>query len=160
MLKADPAQIRMNINITAGNTAIQRASHVIPTIEELQYKLNNAQYFPKLDMKHGYMKMELDQALRPITTFYTHRGLRRSHRLTFGINAAVEIFHKEIHQTLAGIPTVRNIYDDILIYGKTEKDLYLEPIRVLHRLQDFGLIINFQKFKLGAPKIEFLRVIF
>ena len=105
--KADPMQIRMNIDMTTANTAIQRTRHVIPTLEELRTELNGARYLTKLDLKHGYMQMELDQALRPITIFYMHRGVRRSRKLTFGINAAAKIFHEEIHQTLAYIPSVR-----------------------------------------------------
>ena len=81
--KADPTQIRMNIDMTTANTAIKRTRHVIPTVEELRYKLNGAKHFTKLDMKHGYMQMELNPQSRPITTFYTHRGLRRSSRLMF-----------------------------------------------------------------------------
>ena len=108
-------------------------------MEELQYKLNDTQYLTKLDMKHGYMQMELDQASRPIITFYMHQGLLLSCRVTFGIDTAVEIFHKEIHQILADIRTVRIIYDNILIYGKTKKEHNLTLIRVIQHLQDFGL---------------------
>ena len=75
MSKANPKQIRMSIDMTSANAAMQRIRHVISTLQELRYKLNDAQYFTKLEIKHGYMQMELDQALRPITTFYTHRGL-------------------------------------------------------------------------------------
>ena len=153
--KVNPMQIRMKINMTTANTTIRRARHVIPTLEELRYELNGAQYFTKLDMKHGYMQMELDKALRLITTFYMHRGLRQSCRLTFGINAAAEVFHEEIHQTLADIPSVRDMYDDILIYGKTERKHNLALIRVLQRLQDFGLTLNLQKCIFSIPQIEF-----
>ena len=97
-------EVRMNIDMTTDNTAMQRTRHVIPTMEELRNELNDARYFTKLDMKHGYRHMERDQALRPITTFCTHRGIQRSRSLTFGINVAVEVFHKEIHQTLPDIP--------------------------------------------------------
>lgn len=93
-------------------------------MEELQYKLNDTQYLTKLDMKHGYMQMEL--ASRPIITFYTHQGLQLSCRLTFETDTAAEIFHKEIHQILADIHTVMIIYDNILIYGKAKKRTQLD----------------------------------
>ena len=64
--------------------------------------------------------------------------------LIFGINTAAEVFHEEIHQTLADIPSARNIYDDILIYGKTEREHNLALIRVLQHLQDCGLTLNLQ----------------
>ena len=104
--------------------------------------------------------MELYQASRPITTFYMHRGLRRSRRLIFGINTAAEVFHEGTHQTLADISSVRNIYDDILIYGKTEREHKLALIRVLQHLEDCGSTLNLKKYIFGIPQIEFFRVIF
>ena len=104
--------------------------------------------------------MELDQVSWPITTFCTHKGLQRSQGLTCGINAAAEVFHEEIHQTLANIPSVRNIYDDILICGKTKKEQNLALVRVLQRLQDSGLNLNLQKCITSVPQIEFFGVVF
>ena len=158
--KADPNQLRMNVDMTTANTAIRRTRHVIPTTEELRYKLNGAQHFSKLDMKQGYMQMELDADSRPITTFYTHRGLRRSRRLAFGINSAAEVFHEEIHQTLSDIPNVQNIYDDIIVYGSTEAEHNQALCRVLQRLNDCNLTLNHNKCTFDVPKIEFFGVIF
>ena len=73
-------------------------------------------------MKQGYMQFELHEESRHLTTFYTHQGLRRAKRLMFDINAAAEIFHEEISQTLSGINNVTNIFDDILIHAKTQKE--------------------------------------
>ena len=158
--KADPTQIRMNVDMTTANTAIKRTRHVIPTLEELRYELNGARHFTKLDMRHGYMQLELDPASRPITTFYTHQGLRRSRRLTFGINSAAEVFHEEIHQTLADIPNVKNIYDDIIVYGATSTEHNLALCQVLQRLEDCGLTLNKDKCVFDQPKINFFGVIF
>lgn len=100
------------------NAAIKRTRHVIPTLEELRYKLNGATYFTKLDMKPGYMQLELNTESRYMTTFYTHRGLRRFKRLNLGTNSAAELFYQEISQTLVGIDNADNLYDDIIMYEK------------------------------------------
>ena len=70
--KANPDEIRMNIDMTTVNKAIRRTRHVIPTVEELKYRLNGMRHFTKIDLKHGYMQYELDQESRHLTTFYTH----------------------------------------------------------------------------------------
>lgn len=57
-----------------------------------------------------------------ITTFSTHVGLFRYKRLNFGINAAAEVIQDTIRQVLANIPNVLSVSDDILVYGKTEKE--------------------------------------
>ena len=111
-------------------------------------------------MKHGYMQTELDLAFRPITTFYMHRRLWQSRRLPFEINTASEEFHEEIHQTLADIPSVRNLYDDILIYGKTKREHNVSLIRVLQHLQVCGIALTLQNCTFSIPQIYFFGVIF
>ena len=59
MPKADPNEIWMNIDMTTANQAIKRTRHVIPTLEELRYKLNGATKFTHLNMNHGYNQFEL-----------------------------------------------------------------------------------------------------
>ena len=154
--KADPSQLRMNIDMTTANTAIKRTRHVIPTVEELRYKLNGAKYFTKLDMKHGYMQLELTHESRYMTTFYAHRGLRQFKCLNFGTNSAAEQFNEEISQIMPDIENADNIYDDILVYGKTQKEHNVVFEQVLQRLEDCGLTLGLQKCRFNQPTIEFL----
>ena len=158
--KANPDEIRMNIDMTTVNKAIKRTRHVIPTVEELKYRLNGMRHFTKIDLKHGYMQYELDDGSRHLTTFYTHQGLRRAKRLMFGINAASEIFNEEIRQTLIDINNAMNIYDDIIVYGRVQQEHDLALCQVLQRLQDCGLTVNPPKCIYNRPKIEFFGLVF
>jgi hypothetical protein len=153
--KADPSQLRMNIDMTTANTAIKRTGHVIPTLEELRYKLNGATHFTKLDMKQGYMQLELKQESRYMTTFYTHRGLRRFKRLNFGTNSAAELFHEEISQCLEDIDNADNLYDDIIVYGKTQQEHDIALAQALQRFEDCGLTLGLPKCNFDQPEIEF-----
>ena len=94
--KANPAEVRMNIDMSDANQAIKRRYHVIPTLEELRHDFNGAEIFSVLDMNLGYNQYTLAEGpSRAITTFRTHRGLKRFKRLNFDINTAAEIFQKE-----------------------------------------------------------------
>ena len=59
---------------------------------------------------------------RPITTFSTHIGLRRYKRLSFGISSAAEVFQNIIQSTIANIPGSINISDDIVVFGRNQKE--------------------------------------
>ena len=59
---------------------------------------------------------------RPITTFSTHIGLRRYKRLSFGISSAAEVFQNIIQSTIANIPGAINISDDIVVFGRNQKE--------------------------------------
>ena len=158
--KTDPTKIRMNVDMTTANKAISRTRHVIPTLEELRYRMNGAKYFSKLDMNHGYNQFELDEASRPITVFYTHKGLRQFRRLTFGTNSAAEVFHNEMANTLSDIQNADNIYDDIIVYGRTQQEHDVALIRVLQRFADCGLTLGLPKCEFNVTSVKFFGVIF
>ena len=158
--KANPDEIRMNIDMTCANKAILRTRHVIPALDEMRARLNGATIFSKLDMRYGYMQLELEEASRHLTTFYTPEGLRRSKRLIFGANAAAKLFHEEIRRSIADIERVMNIYDDMLIYGTTQLEHDFALARILQRLDDLGLTLVRPKCLFSRPQVIFFGMMF
>ena len=73
----------------------------------------------KLDLKWGFLQVELDAESRQITTFefITHRGLFRYKRLMFGITSASEKYQKIVKDALIGCKGVKNIADVLIIHG-------------------------------------------
>ena len=98
-------------------TDAKRTRHANPTLRELGTRLNGAKYFSHLDMNDGYMQLELAEKSMKLTTFYTHRGLKRFKRLHFGVNCAAEIFNEEVRKVVAQKPSAVSIYDDMLVFG-------------------------------------------
>ncbi|CAC5390165.1 unnamed protein product [Mytilus coruscus] len=66
--------------------------------------------------------LELTQESRNITTFTTHVGLRRYKRLSFGVTSAAEIFQNTLSTALEGLEGVRNISDDIIVFGASQDE--------------------------------------
>ena len=149
----------MNIDTTTANSAIKRTRHVIPTLEELRYKLNGATVFSKLDMKQGYMLYQLHPESRHLTVFYTQQSLRRMRRLNFGTDSAAELFHEEVRKTLSDINNCENIYDDIIVYGRDQKEHNQALISVLQRLEDGGLTLK-KKCEFNKREIKFCGCVF
>ena len=78
--KRDGEIVRASLDMTDVNKYIKRTRHTIPTLRELETRLNGAKFFSHLDMNDGYMQLELAEESRKLTTFYTHRGLKHSMR--------------------------------------------------------------------------------
>ena len=114
--------VRICVDMRQANEAIKRVRHPIPTADDVSFELNGAQYFSKLDLSQAYHQLELDEASRYITTFSTHIGLFRYKRLNYGTNAAAEIFQHILQAQLQGLQGVKNIADDIIVFGKTRKE--------------------------------------
>ena len=79
--------------------------------------------FSNLDLKMGYHQLELDKKSRSITTFVTPNGLNRFKRLIMGVSSASEIYRNTFEQQVFyGIENLKIISDDIIIFGKNQKE--------------------------------------
>ena len=150
-----PEEVRICVDMRCPNTAIKRERHITPTVDDLILELNGSTVFSKVDLNKGYHQIMLAPESRAITTFSTHIGIRRYKRLNFGISCAAEKFQQIIEQVIAGIPGVKNIADDIIIHGKSQRD-HDRSLRLLFaRLSEHGLTLNKAKCEFNKDSIEY-----
>ncbi len=127
----------------------------------MSFELNGAQYFSKLDLSQAYHQLELDEHSRYITTFSTHLGLFRPYkRLNYGTNAAAERFQYTLQTKLQEQKGVKNIADDIIVYGTTCEEHNDNLDKCLKRLSKRGLRFNQSKCKFLSDTLEFFHQIF
>ena len=144
----------------AANKAILRTRHVTPTLDELITQFSRATIFSKIDLRSGYHQLVLHPSSRYITTFSTHVGLYQYKRLSFGINAAAEVFQHEIQTVIQGVAGAINISDDIAIFGVDQRAHDKALNEVLQKLQNAGLTANLEKWEFGKKKIELFGLVF
>ena len=152
--------IRICVDMRKANEAIKRERHITPTIDDIISKLNGAQVFSKLDMNNGFHQLFLSKDPRNITVFSTHAGLQRYKRLNYGISASPEIFQNEIRQALQGLDGCINISDDIIIFGKSQKEHDKNLEAVFERLRQKDLTLNRNKCFFSRSSIKFYGYIF
>ena len=78
----------------------------------------------------------------------------------FGVSAAPEIYQHVIQQSLQGCPGMRNISDDIIVFGKTQQEHDHNLNTVLATLQECGLTLNRDKCKFSVLRSHFLGIPF
>ena len=147
--------VRICVDMRQANEAIKRIRHPIPTVEDISIELNGAKWFSKLDLSQAYHQLELHEDSRHITTFSTHIGLFRYKRLNYGTNAAAEIFQHTLQQQLQGLTGVKNIADDIIVYGKTREEHDNNLDKCLKRLFDRGFRLNKSKCSFLSQTLQF-----
>ena len=149
-------KIRLCVDMRQANRAIQRHHYPVPTVDELLRDMNGAQYFSKIDLKLGFHQFVLSPESRDITTFNTHVGVYRYKRLMFGINAAPELYQREVADIIRGLAGVANLADDIVIHGKTKSEHDQRLFDTLTRLEKAGMTLNRAKCVFGSRSIDFL----
>ncbi|XP_063412611.1 uncharacterized protein K02A2.6-like [Mytilus trossulus] len=148
--------IRICVDMRRANLAVMRERYPIPTVDEVIQDLNQSKVFSKLDIKLAYHQIELTPESRQITCFMTHKGIFRYKRLMFGINCAPEMYNKVMSQVFQGLEGVRNIFDDVVVYGSTSNEHNERLDAVLQRLEERGLTLNIDKCKFNMANIEFM----
>ena len=109
--------LRICVDMCEANVAIELERHLMPTIQDFKTEVNGNWVFSKIDLTHSYHQLELVPESH-IKTFSTHEGLYKYHYLNFGTNIAAKIYQNVLQQNLNDLPGVKNIADDMLIYGK------------------------------------------
>ena len=158
--KPNSDDVRICVDMRSPNKCIKRERHPMPTADELISSLHGAKIFSEIDLNAGYHQLSLAEESRHLTTFSTHRGLRRYTRLNFGTNSAAEQFQQAVQQTLSGIPGVMNISDDIIVFGadKTAHNRALQ--QCFASLEENGLTINRKKCEFYKDKLDFYGLTF
>ena len=151
------SSVRLCVDMRKANQAIGRVKHPMPTLDDLISELNGSTVFSKLDLSNAYHQLELDENSRYITTFATHVGLYRYKRLPFGVNATSEIFQRTISEILSDIVGAKNLSDDIIIHGKTQREHDRALNETLQRLQDHGAKLKREKCIFSVSELTFFR---
>ncbi len=152
-------QLRVCIDPQHLNKAIKRAHYPLPVIEEVLPELADARMFSKLDLKDGFLQIELDEESSKLTTFQTPWGRYRWLRLPFGVAPAPENFQQKLDQNLEGLKGVYKIADDILVTGQgpnPERDHDINLLRLLQRCRERNIVLNAAKFEFKCTSVPFI----
>ena len=139
------------------NTAIIRNYFPIPTLDEIQNKVNGAKIFSKLDLAQGHHQIVLDEKSRYITTFSISQGLPRYKRLIFGAKNASDDFQIIVETNIThDINGVFNISDDIIAHATNQNKPMQQLRKVFDKIQEKGLRHNLKKCEFGKASINYM----
>ncbi|CAB4006666.1 Transposon Tf2-9 poly [Paramuricea clavata] len=148
--------VRICLDMRHANKAIKREKHPVPTAEEILQEISEAKVFTKLDLNMVFHQIELHPDLRDITTFAAPNGLYRYKRLIFGVNMATEKFQNIIWQVIKDCPDAYNIHDDLRVVGATDKEHDENLERVMRKLEENGLMLNYEKCEVGINEMVYM----
>ena len=142
-MKADKKSIRLcgDFKVTV-NPVAKLDRYPVPKVEDLFATLKRGRLFTKLDLRHAYQQLPLDEDSKKYVVINTTKGLFRYTRLPYGISSAPGIFQREMEHLFQGIPGVVVYLDDILITGEDEVSHLRTLESVLGRLSETGLKVK------------------
>lgn len=147
--------IRICVDLTRLNENVCRERHILPAVDETLAQLEGAAVFSKLDATSGFWQIPLHEDSEPLTTFITPFGRYCFRRLPFGISSAPEHFQLRISQIIAGTTGALCHADDVLVFGKDQKEHNERLCEVLKKFEEAGLTLN-DKCVFAVDRVKFL----
>lgn len=154
--KANREEVRIVSDFAELNTYIQREIHPMSTVDASLAMLDGGKVFSKIDANSGFWQIPLSEDSSYLTTFLTHKGRFRYLRLPQGLSSSPEIFSAEMNRILDGCEGVVIHMDDLLVYGKDQKQHDERLQAVLDKIARAGMTLNKEKCKFSASSVEFL----
>ncbi|CAC5421701.1 unnamed protein product [Mytilus coruscus] len=162
IVKKPSGIIRLCIDPKPLNKALKRCYYLLPIIEDLLPHLNKAKVFSKCDIQNGFWHVTLPEESSYLTTFETPFGRYRWIKMTFGISPAPEYFQQFLEREIEGLPGVKTVVDDILVYGEgdtieaenQDHDSKLKALLV--RCRERNIKINKDKFMLRVTAMPYI----
>ena len=131
-------------------------TYPMPSIDDLQEKLNGGILFSKLDLSRAFTQIELEEVSKTYVTITTHKGLFQYNRLPFGVASAPAIHQRAMDHLLSGLPGVLCYQDDIFVTGADRASHMHNLAAVLAKLQAAGLRGSRNKCEFVKPSIVYL----
>ena len=153
----DSGELRFTLDLRELNKLVDLDEFSIPNMAELLRTLHDMSIFSKIDLKDGYFQVPLKKEDREKTTFLTPDNRVQFTVMPQGFKNSPAIFSRGMSVVLEGLIGRSCIVylDDILIYGKDQKEHDENLNLVLGRIKEYGLQINDKKSIYNQMEISF-----
>lgn len=148
--------IRICLDPSELNKAIQRQHFTVPTVEQLFAKIGKAKFFCSLDAASGFYQIPLSTASSFLCTMATPRGRYRFLRLPFGLKSAPEVYLQTMDELFGDLQGVIIYFDDFLVTGETKEELDDNLRKVLERCRQHGLKLQLKKCRFFMKELPWL----
>ncbi|KAJ8006345.1 hypothetical protein DPEC_G00134270 [Dallia pectoralis] len=156
-----PEKLRLCIDPRPLNRALKRSHYLMPTLDDVLYKLPKARIFTLVDARGAFLQCRLDEESSLMTTFWTPWGRKRWLKLPFGVSVAPELYQRKQHELLVGLKGIEPIADDILIVGcgdteeEATRDHDANLTALMDRCREVKLRLSLKKLQFRVKEVRF-----
>lgn len=150
---------RLCIDYRRLNKKIIKDRFPLPLIEDQIDRLKHATLFTSLDLKNGFMHVNVNEESQKYTSFVTPQGQFEFCKMPFGLCTAPSVFQRfvnDVFQDIIQEGTALAYLDDLIIPAKTEEEALFKLYKVLQRAEEYGLQFNWAKCHFLKREINYL----
>lgn len=152
--------IRLCLDPLDLNKIIVKKPKVLPTLEDLSFKLKGKRWFSVLDLSEGFHHLFLSESASWKCCFATPLGVYRYLVLPYGLMNAPELFQETLENHFGELSNVVIWADDILVMGSTEEEHDKALLSVIEKAQKLGIVFNKNKFQYKQSEVKYVGQVF
>lgn len=152
-------KLRMCVDYRGLNKLTVRDNFPLPLIEDCLEYFSGKKYFTTLDLKSDFHQVPMHPESVPLTSFVTPMGQYEYLSMPFGLTNAPAVFQRIINSVLKKMIDEKKLVvflDDISIATVTLDQQKAILSEALTLLAEAGLILNFEKCKVGYESLTYL----
>ncbi|PAA51672.1 hypothetical protein BOX15_Mlig023015g11 [Macrostomum lignano] len=136
--------IRVCVDWRALNNLTVKDAHPLPHLHQALDSLAGCSWFSTIDMRQGFLQVEVREEDRPLTAFYTPSGLMQFRKMGFGMCNAPATYQRMMELIMTGLSWEEVIayIDDLIIFNRDFENHVQSLSKVLHRLRSAKLKLN------------------
>lgn len=138
------------------NKFVVKPHFSIPTVEDIFSRLHGAKFFSVLDCSSSFWMVPIDAESSDLCVFSTPFGRYKYLRLPFGLNVSSEVFQYTISRIYENQEGVEPYIDDIIIFGKTQKEHDDKLNQTLGIAREHNIRFNPDKCIFNVSQVKFL----
>ena len=150
--------LRFCVDYRRMNEISQKDSYPIPRIDETLRTIAAAKYISKVDVISAFHRIRVKDGDEWKTAFNTRFGLYEWLVTPFGLTSTPTTFQRYINWVLHDeLDICCSAYiDDVVIYNDTQKEHRSVVLRIVRKLVDAGLQLDFDKSEFEGGIIKYL----
>ncbi|KAL1249378.1 hypothetical protein QQF64_020383 [Cirrhinus molitorella] len=150
--------IRMCVDYRTLNSRTLPDQYTTPRIDDALDCLAGSKWFSVLDLRSGYYQIAMADEDKEKTAFICPLGFYEFERMPQGVSGAPATFQRLMERAVGDMHLLEVIVylDDIIVFGSTLEEHERRLLKVLDRLEEYGLKISLDKCQLCMSQVKYV----
>uniref|UniRef100_A0A8C8DU84 ribonuclease H n=1 Tax=Oryzias sinensis TaxID=183150 RepID=A0A8C8DU84_9TELE len=150
--------IRICIDYRTLNSRTIPDQYTIPRVDDALDCLTGSKWFSVLDLRSGYYQIAMSEEDKEKTAFICPLGFYQFERMPQGITGAPATFQRLMEKAVGDMHLLQVIVylDDIIVFGKTLEEHEQRLLKVLDRLEEYGLKVSIDKCQFCQSQVKYV----
>lgn len=150
--------VRMCIDYRTLNKRTVPDQYTLPRIDDALDSLSGSKWFSVLDLRSGYYQIAMREDDKEKTAFICPLGFYQFERMPQGITGAPATFQRLMERAVGDMNLLQVLVylDDLIVFGRTLEEHEARLLKVLDRLEEYGLKLSLDKCQFCQTSVKYV----